>query len=47
MLPLPAIALTASDYPQLEKLARVAARQGDMDAPVFANDDDDLGPAAA
>ena len=32
MLPLPAIALTASDYPRLEKLARVAARQGDMDA---------------
>lgn len=32
MLPLPAIALTASDYPRLEKLARVAAQQGDMDA---------------
>jgi regulator of nucleoside diphosphate kinase len=32
VLPLPAIALTASDYPRLEKLARVAARQGDMDA---------------
>ena len=35
MLPLPAIALTASDYPRLEKLARVAARQGDMDAMVL------------
>jgi transcription elongation GreA/GreB family factor len=32
VLPLPAIALTASDYPRLEKLARVAAQQGDMDA---------------
>lgn len=32
MLPLPAIALTASDYPRLEKLARIAAQQGDMDA---------------
>ena len=32
MLPLPAIALTASDYPRLEKLARVAAQHGDMDA---------------
>lgn len=32
MLPLPAIALTASDYPRLEKLARVAAQQGDVDA---------------
>lgn len=32
MLPLPAIALTASDYPRLEKLARIAAEQGDMDA---------------
>ena len=32
MFPLPAIALTASDYPRLEKLARVAAQQGDMDA---------------
>ena len=32
MLPLPAIALTASDYPRLEQLARVAAQQGDMDA---------------
>jgi len=32
VLPLPAIALTASDYPRLEKLARVAAQQGDVDA---------------
>jgi regulator of nucleoside diphosphate kinase len=32
VLPLPAIALTASDYPRLEKLARAAAQQGDMDA---------------
>jgi regulator of nucleoside diphosphate kinase len=32
VLPLPAIALTASDYPRLEKLARVAAQRGDMDA---------------
>lgn len=32
MLPLPKIALTASDYPRLEKLARVAAQRGDMDA---------------
>lgn len=32
MLPLPAVALTASDYPRLEKLARVAAQRGDMDA---------------
>ena len=32
MLPLPKIALPASDYPRLEKLARVAAQQGDMDA---------------
>jgi len=32
VLPLPAIALTASDYPRLEKLARVAAQQGDLDA---------------
>lgn len=32
MLPLPAIALTASDYPRLEKLARIAAQRGDMDA---------------
>ena len=32
MLPLPKIALPASDYPRLEQLARVAAQQGDMDA---------------
>lgn len=32
MLPLPAISLIASDYPRLERLARVAAQQGDMDA---------------
>ena len=32
MLPLPKIALPASDYPRLERLARVAAQQGDMDA---------------
>jgi regulator of nucleoside diphosphate kinase len=32
VFPLPAIALTTSDYPRLEKLARVAAQQGDMDA---------------
>jgi regulator of nucleoside diphosphate kinase len=32
VLPLPAIALTASDYPRLEKLARVAVQEGDMDA---------------
>ena len=32
MLPLPAIALTASDYPRLEQTARVAAQTGDMDA---------------
>ena len=31
-LPLPKIALTASDYPRLEKLARVAAQRADMDA---------------
>lgn len=31
MIPLPKIALTASDYPRLEQLARVAALQGDMD----------------
>lgn len=31
MLPLPKIALTASDYPRLEQLAHIAARQGDMD----------------
>ncbi|WP_245332020.1 GreA/GreB family elongation factor [Bradyrhizobium sp. NAS80.1] len=29
MQPLPKIALAASDYPRLEKLARVAAQQGD------------------
>jgi regulator of nucleoside diphosphate kinase len=32
VLPLPPIALTASDYPRLEQLARTAARQGDLDA---------------
>lgn len=32
MLPLPTIALPASDYPRLEQLAREAALQGDMDA---------------
>lgn len=32
MLPLPAISLIASDYPRIERLARVAAQQGDMDA---------------
>jgi regulator of nucleoside diphosphate kinase len=32
MLPLPAIALTASDYPRLEQLARIAAQQGDTSA---------------
>lgn len=32
MLPLPHIALTASDYPRLEQTARVAAQKGDMDA---------------
>ena len=32
MLRLPANTLTASDYPRLEKLARVAAWRGDMDA---------------
>ncbi|MDA9408150.1 GreA/GreB family elongation factor [Bradyrhizobium sp. CCBAU 45384] len=31
MLPLPKIALTASDYPRLEQLARLAAQQGDLD----------------
>ncbi len=31
MPPLPKITLTASDYPRLEKLARTAAEQGDMD----------------
>ena len=29
---LPRIALTSSDYPRLEQLARVAAEKGDMDA---------------
>jgi regulator of nucleoside diphosphate kinase len=32
VLPLPTIALTASDYPRLEKVARAAAQQGDIDA---------------
>jgi regulator of nucleoside diphosphate kinase len=32
VLPLPAIALTASDYPRLEQLARIAAQQGDTSA---------------
>jgi regulator of nucleoside diphosphate kinase len=32
VLPLPKIALTASDYPRLERLARVAAQRGDVDA---------------
>jgi regulator of nucleoside diphosphate kinase len=32
VLPLPTIALSASDYPRLEQLAREAALQGDMDA---------------
>jgi regulator of nucleoside diphosphate kinase len=32
VLPLPKIALTASDYVRLEQLARVARNQGDMDA---------------
>ena len=31
MLPLPTLALTASDYPRLEQLARLAAQQGDLD----------------
>ena len=31
MLPLPKIALTASDYPRLEQLARLAAQKGDLD----------------
>ena len=31
MLPLPKIALTASDYPRLKQLAHIAARQGDLD----------------
>ena len=32
MLPLPPVALTASDYPRLEQTARGAAQKGDMDA---------------
>lgn len=32
MSSLPAISVTASDYARLEKLARTAAQQGDMDA---------------
>lgn len=32
MLPLPKIVLSASDYPRLEQLARVAAQRGDMAA---------------
>jgi transcription elongation GreA/GreB family factor len=32
VLPLTAIALTASEYARLEKLARVAAQEGDVDA---------------
>lgn len=32
MLPLPKIVLSASDYPRLEQVARVAARRGDMSA---------------
>ena len=31
MLPLPKIALTASDYPRLEQLARLAVQKGDLD----------------
>lgn len=31
MLPLPTIALIASDYPRLEQLARLAAQKGDLD----------------
>ncbi|MBB4380545.1 hypothetical protein [Bradyrhizobium sp. SBR1B] len=31
MLPFQKIALTASDYPRLEQLARLAAQQGDLD----------------
>ncbi len=31
MLPLPKIALTASDYPRLEQVARLAAQTGDLD----------------
>jgi regulator of nucleoside diphosphate kinase len=32
VLPLPKIVLSASDYPRLEQLARVAAQRGDMSA---------------
>ena len=32
MLPLPKIVLSASDYPRLEQLARVAFQRGDMSA---------------
>ncbi|WGR93684.1 GreA/GreB family elongation factor [Bradyrhizobium sp. ISRA443] len=32
MLPLPKITITASDYPRLEHIARVASRQGNADA---------------
>ena len=32
MLPLPPIALTASDYPRLEQIARVTAQKGNMEA---------------
>ncbi|WP_312015541.1 GreA/GreB family elongation factor [Bradyrhizobium manausense] len=32
MLPLPKITLSASDYPRLEQLARVAVQRGEMDA---------------
>jgi regulator of nucleoside diphosphate kinase len=32
VLPLPPVALPASDYPRLEQLARGAAKQGDVDA---------------
>ena len=31
MLPLPKIALTSSDYPRLEQLARLAVQKGDLD----------------
>ncbi|BBO09727.1 regulator of nucleoside diphosphate kinase [Bradyrhizobium ottawaense] len=52
VLPLPKIALTASDYPRLERLARLAAQKGDLDgifliseinrADIVPNDWDDL-----
>ena len=52
MLPLPKIALAASDYPRLERLARLAAQKGDLDgifliseinrADIVPNDWDDL-----